>query len=207
MHEALDRLYRERPGGDSLPRPGSLAAWSERGRELVAAIVAERELGGHPAERAIVRRVERLLERFLAEEAERDGGGFEPWLLEARFGEHPDAERPVLDLGGWGLHGAVDRVDRDPSGRAVVVDYKLATTVTAREKFEERAKLQLPLYLLAIAEHWGGDPVGALYFALRGSAVDSRRPRGVVSAAVAADLPYKLYPKDVVEPEELGELL
>jgi RecB family exonuclease len=207
MHAALERLYRERPGGDPLPRPGTLAAWTERGRELVATIVAERELGSHPAERAMARRVERLLERFLAEEAGRDAGGFEPWLLEARFGENPDAERPPLDLGGWGLHGAVDRVDRAADGPAVVVDYKLASRVTAREKFEEQAKLQLPLYLQAVAEHWGAEPAGALYFALRGTDADARRPRGVVSSAVAGDLPYKLYPKDVVEPEELEELL
>jgi RecB family exonuclease len=206
MHEALDRLYRERPGGDPLPRPGTLAAWTERGHELLAAIVAERELGDHPAERAMARRVERLLERFLAEEAERETGGFEPWLLEARFGEDPDAERPVLDLGGWGLHGAVDRVDRAADGRAVVIDYKLASQVTPREKFEERAKLQLPLYLLAVAEHWGAEPVGALYHPLRGTS--SRRPRGVVSAAVAGDLGgYGLYSNDVVEPEELEGLL
>ncbi len=206
MHEALDRLYRERPGGDPLPRPGSLDAWSERGRELVEGVVAERELGTHPAERAMARRVERLLERFLAEEAERETGGFEPWLLEARFGEHPDAERPVLDLGGWGLHGAVDRVDRAGDGRALVVDYKLAGQVTPREKFEERAKLQLPLYLLAVAEHWGAQPVGALYHPLRGTS--ARRPRGVVSSEAAEDLGgYNLYPGDVVDPEGLGELL
>jgi RecB family exonuclease len=206
MHEALDRLYRERPGGTPLPRPETLETWTARGGELVATIVAERELGDHPAERAIVRRVERLLERFLAEEAERETGGFEPWLLEARFGEHPDAERPVLDLGGWGLHGAVDRVDRAADGRAVVIDYKLAGQVTPREKFEERAKLQLPLYLRAVAEHWGAEPVGALYHPLRGTS--SRRPRGVVSAAVAEQLGgYGLYPNDVVETEELEELL
>ena len=206
MHATLDRLYRERPGGDALPRPGSLAAWTARGHELLAETVAERGLGDHPAERAMVRRVERLLERFLAEEAERDTGGFEPWLLEARFGEHPDAERPVLDLGGWGLHGAVDRVDRSRDGRAVVIDYKLAGQVTPREKFEERAKMQLPLYLLAVAEHWGAKPVGALYHPLRGTS--ARRPRGVVSAEVADELGgYGLYPKDVVEPEELEELL
>jgi ATP-dependent helicase/nuclease subunit B len=206
MHEALERLYGERPGGDPLPRPASLDAWTARGRELVAAIAAERELGDHPAERAIRRRVERLLERFLLEEAGRETGGFEPWLLEARFGEHPDAERPVLDLGGWGLHGAVDRVDRAADGRAVVVDYKLAAQVTPREKFEERAKLQLPLYLQAVAEHWGAEPAGALYHPLRGTS--ARRPRGVVSAAVAERLSgYGLYPNDVVEPEELEELL
>jgi RecB family exonuclease len=207
MHAALDRLYKERPGGDPLPRPGSLPAWLARGRETVAAVGAERELGTHPAERAMLRRVERLLERFLAEEAERDTGGFTPWLLEASFGgEETDSERPALDLGGWGLHGAIDRVDRSADGRTVVVDYKLSGSVTPREKFEERAKLQLPLYLLAVEDLWGGTPVGGLYHALRGTS--TRRPRGVVAAESAADLAgYELYSRDVVPDEELGELL
>ena len=205
MHDALDRLYRERPEGDPLPRPETLAAWTQRGRELLAEIVA-RELGSHPAERAMARRVERLLERFLAEEAERESGGFEPWLLEAGFSEHPDAERPALEIDGWGLQGRIDRVDRDSRGRAVVLDYKLASAATPREKFEEKAKLQLPLYLLAVAEHWGAEPAGALYHPLRGTS--TRRPRGVVSAEVAEAVSgYGLYPKDVVEPEELEELL
>jgi ATP-dependent helicase/DNAse subunit B len=207
MHEALDRLYKERPGGDPLPRPGSLAAWTARGRELVAEVVAERELGSHPAERAMARRVERLLERFLAEEAERDSGGFEPWLLEATFGaREEDSERPALELDGWALHGAIDRVDRDAAGRAVVIDYKLSGSVTPREKFEEQAKLQLPLYLLAVAEHWGAEPVAGLYHALRGTSV--RRPRGVVAEEAAADLAgYGLYDRDVVDSEGLAEVL
>ena len=117
----------------------------------------------------MVRRVQRLLERFLAEEAERETGGFEPWLLEAAFGDHADSERPALDLGGWGLHGAIDRVDRAADGRAVVLDYKLSGSVTPRDKFEEQAKLQLPLYLLAVAQHWGARPVGGLYHPLRGT--------------------------------------
>jgi RecB family exonuclease len=206
MHATLDRLYRERPGGDRLPRPGSLAAWTARGRELVAAVAAERELGSHPVERAMARRVERLLERFLIEEAERETGGFEPWLLEATFGEHEDSERPILDVGGWGLHGAIDRIDRAADGRGVVIDYKVAGAVTPREKFEERAKLQLPLYLLAAAEHWGVTPVGALYHPLKGTSV--RRPRGVVLEEVAEGLAgYDLYGNDVVDEEGLEELL
>ncbi|MEZ5077355.1 MAG: PD-(D/E)XK nuclease family protein [Solirubrobacterales bacterium] len=206
MHGALERLYRERPGGDPLPRPGSLALWLERGRELLALLGAERELGDHPAERAMVRRVGRLLERFLGEEAGREVEGFEPWLLEARFGEHPDSERPVLELGGWGLHGAVDRVDRARDGRALVIDYKVASSVTPLKKFEERAKLQLPLYLLAVARHWGAEPVGGLYHPLRGSS--ERRPRGVVAAGAAAELGgYRLYGGDLVEDGELAGVL
>ncbi len=207
MHAALERLYGERPAGDPLPRPGSLPAWIERGRELVAELAAERELGDHPAERAMARRVERLLERFLAEESERETGGFEPWLLEATFGAlEEDSERPALELDGWGLHGAIDRVDRAPDGRAVVIDYKLSGSVTPREKFEERAKLQLQLYLLAVAEHWGAEPVGGLYHALRGSSV--RRPRGAVREDAAVELGgYGLYDRDLVDAEQWERLL
>lgn len=206
MHAALERLYKERPGGEPLPRPGSLPAWIARGRELVAAIVAERELGSHPAERAMARRVDRLLERFLIEEANRETGGFEPWLLEAAFGAHEDSERPTLELDGWGLHGAIDRVDRDANGRALVIDYKLSGSVTAREKFEEQAKLQLPLYLLAVAEHWGAEPIGGIYHPLRGTSV--RRPRGVVLDEAAAALGgYGLYDRDLLDAAGLEELL
>jgi len=206
MHAVLDRLYRERPGGDPLPRPGSLGAWIERGRQLVGEIGAERSLGAHPAERAIARRVEGLLARFLADEAARETGGFEPWLLEAGFGEDEEAERPVLEIDGWGLHGAIDRVDRDPGGQALVLDYKLSRAVTPREKFEEQAKLQLQLYLIAVAEHWSVEAVGGLYHPLRGTS--ARRPRGAIRDDAAAKLAsYRLYEKDLVDGEGFEELL
>jgi ATP-dependent helicase/DNAse subunit B len=206
MHATLDRLYRERPGGDPLPRPRSLAAWIGRGRELVAEVAAERELGETPAERAMRRRVDRLLIRFLAEEAERETGGFEPWLLEATFGEQEESERPALEIDGWRLHGAIDRVDRDAAGRAVVLDYKLSGSVTPREKFEERAKLQLQLYLFAVAEHWGAEPVGGLYHPLRGTS--GRRPRGAVLDEAAGELAdYRLYRNDVVDREGFEAML
>lgn len=206
MHAVLERLYGERPGGDPLPRPGSLAAWAGRGRELVAEVAAERELGAQPAERAMARRVERLLIRFLAEEAGRETGGFEPWLLEATFGEQEGSERPALEIDGWRLHGAIDRVDRDPGGRALVLDYKLSGTVTPREKFEERAKLQLQLYLIAVAEHWGAEPAGGLFHPLRGTS--GRRPRGAVLDEVGGELAsYRLYGNDVVDREGFEQVL
>jgi ATP-dependent helicase/DNAse subunit B len=206
MHEVLDRLYRERPRGDSLPRPGSLAAWTERGQALVGEVAGERGLGAHPAERAIVRRVEGLLARFLAEEAERPTGGFEPWLTEARFGEAEECERPPLEIDGWSLHGAIDRIDRAPDGGAIVLDYKLSGRVTSREKLEEEAKLQLQLYMTAVAEHWGAEPVGGLYHPLRGTS--ERRPRGAVLDEVAESLaPYRLSRTDLVDREGLDLLL
>jgi RecB family exonuclease len=206
FHSVVERLYGERPGGDALPRPGSLPLWNERARTLLSEQLSEREVGGHPAERAMARRVERLLERFLGEEAARDTGGFEPWLLEARFGIGEEAERPALDLGGWGLHGAIDRIDRAADGRAFVHDYKLSANVTPANKFEEKAKLQLPLYLLAAQTHWGAEPVGGVYHPLRGTS--NRRPRGVVAKSSAGDLAgYGLVRSDVIDDDDLETVM
>ena len=110
------------------PPPPDDARRLDRPRPRAAGrALAEREIGGHPAERAMVRRVERLLERFLGEEA-----GARHRRLRAVAAGGPlrraarTRERPALDLGGWGLHGAIDRVDRGADGRAVVIDYKLS---------------------------------------------------------------------------------
>ncbi|MFI5028090.1 MAG: PD-(D/E)XK nuclease family protein, partial [Solirubrobacterales bacterium] len=177
MHTVLERLYGERPGGSPYPTSASLPVWEERGRELIDELAGER-LGGSPPERAIRRGVERLLSRFLGEEAGREQGVFEPSLLEARFGEGEDAEKPALQIDSWRLHGAIDRVDRAPDGRVLVHDYKVASKAPPAKKLEEEARLQLQLYLVAAGELWGTQPVGALYHPLR--ATTSRRPRGLV---------------------------
>ena len=163
------------------------------------------ELGESPAERAIVRRVEWLLARFLAEESEREAR-FQPWLLEAGFGGEEGSERPALEIDGWRLHGAIDRVDRDERGRALVLDYKLAGAVTPHSKLEEQAKLQLQLYLIAVAELWGAEPAGALYHPLRGTS--ARRPRGVVLDEAADGLAgFGLARTDVGDRDAFEELL
>ena len=158
MHAALDRLYKERPGGDPLPRPGSLAAWigarpraGRRGRRRARARRAPGR-AGDGARGSSGCSSASSPRRPSARPAASSPGCWRP-----RFGEHEDSERPALELDGWGLHGAIDRVDRAADGRALVIDYKLSGSVTPREKFEEQAKLQLPLYLLAVAEHWGAD--------------------------------------------------
>jgi hypothetical protein len=151
-------------------------------------------------------RAEGLLARFLAEEAGREAGGFEPWLLEEGFSESEDAGKPALEIDGWRLHGAIDRVDRAPDGRSVVLDYKLSSKVSPREKLEEEAKLQLQLYLIAVAELWDAEAVGGLYHPLR--ATSERRPRGFVREDAAEDLAgYGLSKTDRVDGEELEQLL
>jgi ATP-dependent helicase/DNAse subunit B len=185
VHQTLDHLYRERPGGEARPTPATLEDWTRRASELVAALASEYELGESPAERSIRRGAERLLRRFLAEEARRSGP-FAPRLFEARFGEEEGADRPALELDGWLLHGAIDRVDEAAGGRALVHDYKVASRVTPAAKFEEEGKLQLPLYALAVRQLWDLDPVGALYHPLR--ATRERRPRGLVLKEERAEL-------------------
>ncbi len=206
VHAVLHSLYSERPGGEPLPRPDSVDAWIERSSELVDEIAARRGLGTHPADRAAVARVEGLLARFLREEAGRQTGGFVPWLLEEEFSESEEAEQPVLELDGWRLHGAIDRVDRVADGRTLVIDYKLASRVPAREKLEEEAKLQLQLYTLAVAELWDAEVVGGIYHPLRGTS--ERRPRGFVREEDAADLAgYGLARTDKLSREDFEELL
>jgi RecB family exonuclease len=204
MHGVLHRLYEERPHGDPIPRPSSLDDWIERGMAILAEVVGER-LGTHPAERAIARRIEGLLSRFLTEESRRDAAGFEPWLLEAQFGEGEEADRGALAVEGWGLHGAIDRVDRAPDGRALVIDYKLAREVVPRAKFVEKARLQLQLYLIAVGELWGGEAVGGIYHPLGGTT--DRRPRGAVLRDAAGDLPYGLVGTDLADHDEFEGLL
>jgi ATP-dependent helicase/DNAse subunit B len=203
VHGALDRLYRDPPGGEARPSPATLGTWIARAAELVAGLASAWELGESPAERAVRRGAERLLERFLREETGRTGP-FEPDLFEARFGEEEGTDRPPLELDGWLLHGAIDRVDRTPDGRALIHDYKVASKVTPAGRFEEEGKLQLPLYALAARDLWGLDPVGALYHPLRGTR--ERRPRGLVLDADRDDLgSYGLVGTDVL-PEDRFEL-
>jgi RecB family exonuclease len=176
MHSALERLYGEPPGGEPLPRPATLEDWVGRGLELVAEEAERRHLSERqPADVAMRRRVERLLAAFLRREAGRPGT-LSPRLLEAGFGMGEEDERGPLDLGGWLLHGRIDRVDTGAGG-GLLYDYKLARAVTPQARFEREGKLQLPLYLLALRELWGIEAAAALYLPLR--ATKDPRPRGL----------------------------
>jgi ATP-dependent helicase/DNAse subunit B len=193
MHEVLERLYRERPGGDPVPRTGSLPIWIERGQKLISEVAEEKELAGDGvSERTIRRRIGGLLASFLAREAARDPVLLEPRLLEASFGDDEASEKPALDLGEWSLHGKIDRVDvlasspGPPAGPGLIHDYKVAREVTACAKFSEEGKLQLPLYLIALRDLWGYEPIGGLYHPLR--ATTEPRPRGLVVKDAAAEL-------------------
>ena len=140
MHRSLFRLYGS--AQEATPCPGrtrsgsgSRAAARSSPRSRPSASSASTPPSGRWCGR-----VEALLDRFLGEEAERSGGPFEPWLLEAGFGEEEERERPALEIDGWRLHGAIDRVDRAPDGRALVLDYKLSGSVTALASSSRRRR-------------------------------------------------------------------
>ncbi|MFN8159943.1 MAG: PD-(D/E)XK nuclease family protein [Solirubrobacterales bacterium] len=206
MHAALEALYREPPDAEPVPRRSSLAAWKRRAREVLGAAAAERGISGStPVERAMRRRVERLLDAFLAREADRDPVRLAPLLLEAEFGSG-EKERPALDLGDWALRGRIDRVDCDASeASGLVQDYKVSGSATPAAKFGEQGKLQLPLYMLALRDLWGIEPLGGLYHPLGAS---EPKPRGAVLAEAAELLDgYPLVSTDRLDEEAFATCL
>jgi PD-(D/E)XK nuclease superfamily protein len=204
MHKALERLYGEAPGTDALPRPDDVDRWIARGREIVDEVTAE--LSDHPADRAMRRRLERLLVAFLRREAERVNPRLRPALLEAGFGDEEGTAKPSLRIGDWALHGRIDRVDRG-GGVGLAYDYKLAREVTPFAKFLQEGKLQLPLYLLALRELWEIDVVGGLYQPLRPTS--NARPRGLVRADDGGELlaDLSLYDSDLLSGEDFEAAL
>jgi ATP-dependent helicase/DNAse subunit B len=204
MHDALECLYREPPGDDVLPRPADLERWIARGREIVDEVTAK--LTDHPADRAMRRRIERLLVAFIHREAARTDPHLRPTLLEASFGEDEGAQKPALAIGDWALHGRIDRVD-EGGGVGLVYDYKLAREVTPFARFVQDGKLQLPLYVLALRELWEIDAVGGLYQPLRPTT--NPRPRGLIRAEEASELleDLPLYDSDLLSDDEFEAAL
>jgi ATP-dependent helicase/DNAse subunit B len=180
LHEVLERLYADPPSLHGLPRPGDLEAWLARSRELLDEVAERRGLASDALGRVGRRRMAALVERFLVREAQSETPlRPDPELIEASFGEGEDDDRPPLTMNGFALHGKIDRVDTDESGRVGLVrDYKLGRAVTAAARLEKEGKLQPQLYMLALREQWGIDPIGGVYTPL--GATDKPQSRGLL---------------------------
>ena len=185
VHEVLERLYRDPPGEDAIPRPGDLERWRDRAAELLA-----EEAEGHglrldrPLARIAVARMRAQIDRLLERES-RSETELRPALLEASFADGEGCDRGSLDLGDLRIHGQIDRVDTTPDGRfGLVYDYKTSSKVWAGKKLGEEGKLQLQLYGRALRELWEIEPLGGLYYQLGGSG--NPRPRGFVVDDVQA---------------------
>ncbi|MBA3300820.1 MAG: exodeoxyribonuclease V subunit gamma, partial [Thermoleophilaceae bacterium] len=202
LHTALEETYRE----FGRPTPENLDAVQERARAILLGVLEGSALAPEgPEQRAVHRRMESDLMRFLAWDAEHPLG-LEPWRLEAQFGEREGSEKPSLDLGGVTLHGAIDRIDV-AGGKAFIRDYKSGANVLGREKLASEQRLQLQLYMLAVRELWELEPVGAVYHPLGQN--ETHEPRGILRGPKDGDLPAGPFKgKDFTEtPEQFDEAL
>jgi ATP-dependent helicase/DNAse subunit B len=187
VHDALERLYRDPPGADSIPRPADLGRWRERFAELLSEGAAERAGGAlNHARRAALERARIQVEAFLDAEA-RSETEFRPArdLLEVSFGPFEDPgdeeQHDALRLGDVALRGRIDRIDVDPDGRrAIVRDYKTGKSVARAGDFTDTGTLQIQLYMRVAERVLGLDPVAGLYQPLGAVGDERRRPRGLV---------------------------
>ena len=209
VHEALERLFRERPGDEARPTPETVGRWIDRALGTVREVAVERGWDLEAATPTIsLARFDAVLARFLRRDAETGGPMMpDPQLLEARFGDRPGDRFPPADMGTFRLRGAIDRIDVE-SGLALIRDYKLSASVTPGKKLIEKGKLQLPLYMLA-ARGFGLEPIGGLYSPLAATKED--RPRGFVDkthkGTLVPDETAAHYRTDFIEPEELEEII
>ena len=191
VHRALERLYRDPPGRDSIPRAGDVAEWRRRFGELLEDEATRRAHASlNRARRAALDRARIQVEAFLDTEADAETdlrparellelgfGDFEEGEHEEGEGEAP-APREPLALGEISLRGRIDRIDLTPDGHgAVVRDYKTGKRVSPAAKFADEGTLQIQLYMLVAERVLGLDAIAGLYQPL-GAAKD-RRPRGI----------------------------
>jgi ATP-dependent helicase/DNAse subunit B len=128
------------------------------------------------------------LEGFLRDEAA-SGVGFVPRRLEVAFGSDraaPELQRGLPLADDLWLSGKIDRIDIDPfSARGIVQDYKSGKSAHSAREIDRELRLQIPLYILALRDLVGVEPLGGVYRALAAP----RRTRGMLRAEAREDLP------------------
>jgi RecB family exonuclease len=208
MHTVLERVL-DRLGRAVTPEslPDALTILDQVLTEMPA---AGQPRGRPDGVRAAARRaVEADLRRYLAHEAG-DECDWAPRAVELRFGfEEEEAALPALELGEGEerirLRGVIDRVDVAADGRrAIVRDYKSGSSRQehAGARWAVERQLQVALYMLAVRELLGLEPVAGLYQPLGGGDL---RPRGVYLEGAAPG--ECLVGNDGRDAEELAELL
>ena len=183
-HHALDLFYRAVIKGTLV--------WPDCSREdfertLTQAIAASTEnlsalaIADALELKAIAKPLHRQLAVILeAQRRAAQGNNFRPVATELRFGTFSNSESgapvlPAVNLDGADtaleLRGKIDRLDLDPAGNALLVDYKSGAKKFNLGKFVHGLDLQLVAYLLAIRNavilsagplH----PIGAFYYPL-----------------------------------------
>ncbi|HWB23057.1 MAG TPA: PD-(D/E)XK nuclease family protein, partial [Gaiellaceae bacterium] len=128
------------------------------------------------------------LERFLQEEAD-SPLGLLPRRFEVGFGNDrsaPELQRGIELGNGLFASGKIDRIDVDPfSARGIMQDYKSGKGAFSARQIDDERRLQVPLYMLALRDLVGIEPLGGVYRALSGS----RGARGMLREEARDDLP------------------
>jgi RecB family exonuclease len=212
MHTVLEEVLRRLEGPvtpENLPRA----------LELLDAVLGEHAHGigigrGEAVRAGWARAVAADLRRYLAHEA-RDGCSWPPYGLELRFGfdvtqDEASESLPPLELSGEvRLRGIIDRVDVDPTDpderrRAIVRDYKSGSARPEHQgaRWASDRQLQVALYMIAVRELLGLEPVAGFYQPLGGGDL---RARGVfLRDGAPGDC---LVGNDGRDPDELRDLL
>jgi ATP-dependent helicase/DNAse subunit B len=192
VHTALNRFYAALPRELDSERvtPENLdAALALVRRCLDDALESGVRLDLTPLQRAELRQTLLAdLEGFVRDEAVSEMA-FVPRKLEVAFGSDraaPELQRGI-DLGdGLRLSGKIDRIDIDPfSARGIVQDYKSGKGAHSARDIDRELRLQIPLYVLALRDLVGVEPLGGVYRALSGK----RLTRGMLRESAREDLP------------------
>ena len=165
VHEILERFIREARDGGTLPRPDE--SWSDAQRDTLRSIAEElfedAEARGVTG-KALLWQIEKEsilydLDNFLEQDTEiRKRFRTSPARVEARFGldgdSWPEAVFTLDDGTAIKFRGMIDRVDRDTSGkRVLVMDYKTGGASPyknlGQDPIDRGRRLQLSIYSLA----------------------------------------------------------
>src|SRR5439155_22517429 len=65
------------------------------------------------------------------------------------------------------LRGRIDRIDKLPGGRALIVDYKYSAAQRVAARMTKESLLQGGLYALAVQQALGLEPAAVFYFGLK----------------------------------------
>jgi ATP-dependent helicase/nuclease subunit B len=192
LHTTLNRFYASLPRELDSERvtPENLEAAIELvHRCLEAALESGVRLDLTELQEAELRHTLRVdLEGFLRDEAASEVQ-FVPRRLEVAFGSEraaPELQRGLPLGDGLWLSGKIDRIDVDPfSARGIVQDYKSGRGAHSARDIDREFRLQIPLYVLALRDLVGVEPLGGVYRALAGR----RLTRGMLRESAREDLP------------------
>ena len=192
LHTTLNRFYASLPRELDAERvtPENLEAAIELAhRCLDAALESGVRLDLTELQEAELRHSLRSdLEGFLRDEAASEVQ-FLPRRLEVAFGSEraaPELQRGLPLADQLWLSGKIDRIDVDPfSARGIVQDYKSGKGAHSAREIDREFRLQIPLYILALRDLVGVEPLGGVYRALAGR----RLTRGMLRESAREDLP------------------